>query len=274
MDNRRKQEMKASALMLDNPENASLPAAGVDFSRNPERLADHFPEPQTPCENCACRDRCLGADLAAAGNSLPYKSLIHSYSLAPNKHIFRQGEKSEALYIVRAGAVKLYCVSASGKEQVLVFHMPGEVLGLDALGVDSYDSSALTLEYTSLCVIPFTSLKLIPDSHHYLYKLLSSAVVRDHRTIELIARKDAEAKLAIFLLDISKRFHVRGCSASDFNLSMKRSEIGNHLGLAVETVSRLFTRFQQDGLLQVNKRQISILDFARLERLAGMRIQT
>ncbi len=86
------------------------------------------------------------------------------------------------------------------------FHMPGEVLGLDALGVDSYDSSALTLEYTSLCVIPFTTLKLIPDSHHYLYKLLSSAVARDHRTIELIARKDAEAKLAIFLLDMSQAF--------------------------------------------------------------------
>lgn len=263
--------MKASALMLDNAENTSLPAAGVNLSGNPDRLADNFPEPQTPCDNCACRDRCLGADLAAAGHSLPYKSIIQSDSLGPHKHVFRQGEKSEALYIVRSGSVKLYCVSASGKEQVLVFHMPGEVLGLDALGVDNYDSSALTLEYTSLCVIPFTGLKLIPDSHHYLYKLLSSAVARDHRTIELIARKDAEVKLAIFLLDMSQRFRVRGCSATEFNLSMKRSEIGNHLGLAVETVSRLFTRFQQDGLLLVSKRQISILDVARLERLAGVR---
>lgn len=263
--------MKTSALMLENSESASLPTAGVNFSGNTDRLADNIPETRIPCENCACRDRCLGADLAAAGHSVPYKSIIQSQSLAPNKHVFRQGDRSEALYIVRSGSVKLYYVSTSGKEQVLVFHMPGDVLGLDALGVDTYDSSALTLEYTSLCVIPFASLQLIPDSHHYLYKLLSSAVVRDHRTIELIARKDAEAKLAIFLLDMSQRFRARGCSASDFSLSMKRSEIGNHLGLAVETVSRLFTRFQQDGLLQVKKRQISILDFIKLKRLAGVR---
>lgn len=264
--------MKASALMLDKSANEPLPTAGVNFSGNPNRHVVDFPETDIPCKNCACRDRCLGADLAASCQSvLPYNSIIQSQSLAPHKHVFRQGDRSDALYIVRAGSVKLYYVSASGKEQVLVFYMPGEVLGLDALGVDSYDSSALALEYTSLCVIPFSSLQQIPDSHHFLYKLLSSTVARDHRTIELIARKDAEVKLAIFLLDLSKRFRARGCSASHFSLSMKRSEIGNHLGLAVETVSRLFTRFQQDGLLQVNKRQISILDFIKLERLAGVR---
>ena len=263
--------MKASALMLDKSANEPLPTAGVNFSGDPNRHVVDFPEPDIPCKSCACRDRCLGADLAASSHSVPYNSIIQSHSLAPHKHVFRQGDRSDALYIVRAGSVKLYYVSASGKEQVLVFYMPGEVLGLDALGVDSYDSSALALEYTSLCVIPFSSLQKIPDSHHFLYKLLSSTVARDHRTIELIARKDAEVKLAIFLLDLSQRFRVRGFSASDFRLSMKRSEIGNHLGLAVETVSRLFTRFQQDGLLQVNKRQISILDFIKLERLAGVR---
>lgn len=263
--------MKASALMLNHSENVPLPTAGINFSGNPDQLADNFPETQIPCENCACRDRCLGADLAASRHSVPYNSIIQSHSLTAHKHVFRQGDSSDALYIVRSGSVKLYYVSASGKEQVLVFYMPGEVLGLDALGVDRYDSSALALEYTSLCVIPFAGLQLIPDSHHLLYKLLSSAVARDHRTIELIARKDAEAKLAIFLLDLSQRFRARGCSASHFSLSMKRSEIGNHLGLAVETVSRLFTRFQHDGLLQVNKRQISILDFIKLERLAGVR---
>ena len=263
--------MKASALMLDKSANEPLPTAGVNFSGDPNRHVVDFPEPDIPCKSCACRDHCLGADLAASSHSVPYNSIIQSQSLAPHKHVFRQGDRSDALYIVRAGSVKLYYVSASGKEQVLVFYMPGEVLGLDALGVDSYDSSALALEYTSLCVIPFSSLQQIPDSHHFLYKLLSSTVARDHRTIELIARKDAEVKLAIFLLDLSQRFRVRGFSASDFRLSMKRSEIGNHLGLAVETVSRLFTRFQQDGLLQVNKRQISILDFIKLERLAGVR---
>ena len=263
--------MKASALMLDKSADEPLPTAGVNFSGNPNRHVVDFPETDIPCKSCACRDRCLGADLSASSHSVPYNSIIQSQSLAPHKHVFRQGHRSDALYIVRAGSVKLYYVSASGKEQVLVFYMPGEVLGLDALGVDSYDSSALALEYTSLCVIPFSSLQQIPDSHHFLYKLLSSTVARDHRTIELIARKDAEVKLAIFLLDLSKRFRVRGCSASHFSLSMKRSEIGNHLGLAVETVSRLFTRFQQDGLLQVNKRQISILDLIKLERLAGVR---
>jgi len=153
--------------------------------------------------------------------------------------------------------------------------MPGDVLGLDALGVAQHGSSALALESTAVCVITLAALEeecantAASGWHQCLYKLLSRELIRDHRTMELITKKDAEAKMASFLLNLSGQFRERGYSASSFNLSMKRSEIGSHLGLAVETVSRILSRFQEDGLLRVERRRVQIFDHSALQALAG-----
>jgi CRP/FNR family transcriptional regulator len=199
----------------------------------------------------------------------------HSQTLAHGEHLFRESDKAEALYVVKSGAAKVYFTSEDGSEQVVGFYMPGDVLGLDALGVEQHSSSALALESTSVCVVPLAGPEescakiSASDWHHCLYTLLSSELVRDHRTIELITKKDAEAKMASFLINLSGQFKQRGYSASSFNLSMKRSEIGSHLGLAVETVSRILTRFQEDGLLRVERRRVQIFDHSALEALAG-----
>jgi CRP/FNR family transcriptional regulator len=215
------------------------------------------------------RECCLGSQLTALAESQPAGLVRHNHSLGYREHLFHAGDKPEALYVVKSGAVKLYLMSEDGSEQVVAFYMPGEVLGLDALGTGVHRSSAVALERASFCVIPLASLERTAGCHALLFRLLSLELVRDHHTIELIAKKDAEAKMANFLLGLSERFRARGFSASSFNLSMKRNEIGSHLGLAVETVSRILTRFQDEGLITVKRRQVHIRDSAALEKLAG-----
>ncbi|MGW8311587.1 MAG: helix-turn-helix domain-containing protein [Thiogranum sp.] len=228
-----------------------------------------FASPAGCCKDCMSRDYCVGSQLSALSDSQPLPMLRHNHTLGYREHLFREGDAPEAIYVLKSGAVKLYLMSEDGGEQVVAFYMPGEVLGLDALGTDAHRSSATVLERASFCVISLASLDRIPGCHQLLYKLLSMELVRDHHTIELITKKDAEAKIANFLVDLSRRFRARGYSGSRFNLSMKRTEIGSYLGLAVETVSRILTRFQDEGLLQVQRRQIGIVDLAGLERLAG-----
>jgi CRP/FNR family transcriptional regulator len=228
-----------------------------------------FPQTAGSCTECASRDCCLGARLTTLTDSRTLTPIRHRHTLNCREHLFHAGDSLEAIYVVKSGAVKLYLMSEDGSEQVVAFYMPGEILGLDALGHGTHRSSAVVLERSSFCVIPFASLERVPGCHQLLYRLLSMELARDHHTIELITRKDAETKMANFLLDLSARFHARGFSASSFNLSMKRNEIGNHLGLAVETVSRILTRFQDEGLLSVKRRQVEIHDFDGLKRHAG-----
>lgn len=234
-----------------------------------------FPNLAEPCRNCTSRGRCLASRLMMSTEGQVAQGFKQAHAVAQGEHLFREGDRPDALYVVRSGSAKVYFVAAEGSEQVVGFYMPGDVLGLDALGVQAHASSAVALESTSVCVIPFSRLDEVcaqsAERHRCLYKLLSSELIRDQRTMELINKKDAEAKMAGFLVNLSERFRARGYSASSFNLSMKRNEIGNHLGLAVETVSRIFTRFQDDGLLHVERRRVQIRDREALEIVAGCR---
>jgi CRP/FNR family transcriptional regulator len=231
----------------------------------PEAQVRNAASSPAACSRCISNERCLGSRLTGNQSTT---FVIHDYTLGNREHLFRQGDKPEALYIIKSGSAKLYFISEDGNEQVMAFYMPGEVLGLDALGSGMHRTSAAVLERTTFCVIPITSLEKASGYHHCLYKLLSMELVRDQGILGLIIKKDAEAKMAKFLLSLSQRFHARGYSASCFNLSMKRSEIGNHLGIAVETVSRILTRFQELGVLQVERRYIQIRNFKELEKLA------
>jgi CRP/FNR family transcriptional regulator len=175
--------------------------------------------------------------------------------------LFRDGDRFRSLYVVKTGSVKTFAPSPEGGEQVLGFHLPGEVIGLDAIDKDIHACSAKVLETSAICELPFTQ--------HQMYRLLSKEIGHDTDMLLLLGKKNAEERLAAFLLSLSKRLHKRGLSATDFYLSMSRHEIGNYLGLAVETVSRLFTRFQDDGLMHVDRKHIQLLDLSALESLVG-----
>jgi CRP/FNR family transcriptional regulator len=152
------------------------------------------------------------------------------------------------------------------------FHLPGELFGLDGLETDIHTCSAIALETTSLCELPLNQLdnlcSSIPGLSHQMHRLIGKEVTTEHEMLFLLGKKDAEERLSSFLISISNRLSQRGFSATEFNLSMSRQDIGNYLGLALETVSRQFTHFQEQGIIDVERRHITINDMVRLKEVA------
>ena len=188
-------------------------------------------------------------------------------------HLFRGGERFRSLYVVKTGSVKTYAPSEEGGEQVLGFHLPGEIIGMDAIDKECHACSAKVLETSAICEIPFQRFEelssTIPSLQHQMFRLLSKEIGQDAEMLLLLGKKNAEERLAAFLVSMSKRLSKRGLSPTDFYLSMSRHEIGNYLGLAVETVSRLFTRFQDEGLLKVDRKHVQLLSLTALESMTG-----
>ena len=187
--------------------------------------------------------------------------------------LFRNGDRFRSLYVVKTGSLKTFAPSAEGGEQVLGFHLPGEIVGLDAIDKEAHACSAKVLETSAICEIPFSRLEeltaSIPSLQHQMFRLLSKEIGYDTDMLLLLGKKSAEERLGAFLLSMSQRLAKRGLSPTDFYLSMSRHEIGNYLGLAVETVSRLFTRFQEDRLMRVDRKHIELFDLEGLESLVN-----
>ncbi len=187
----------------------------------------------------------------------------------PGQHVFRAGDQSRALFAVRSGVLKSYCTTEDGDEQVLGFTLPGELVGLDGMSDDTYASSSVVLETASICELPYDSLEELCHSlhglNHQLMRLASKEITADQKMLLLLGKRPVEERLVTFLLSLSTRYKSRGLSATEFNLPMSRQDIGNYLGMAIETVSRLFAHFQEEGLLKVNRREITITDLPRLK---------
>ena len=169
------------------------------------------------------------------------------------EHLFRMGDPITALYALRSGSIKVYIITEDGREQVLGFVFPGEVLGFDAIETGHHDCSAVTLEKTCVCEIPYDRLKDLcttsPDLDEEVHKMFGRKISSDYKTILLLlTRKTAEERLASFVLDLSKRLSESGISGFEYTLSMPRRDIANYLGLAEETVSRTFARFRRQQL--------------------------
>lgn len=193
--------------------------------------------------------------------------------MSRGSHIFRVGDNFQAVYAVRSGSVKTYTLGNDGNEQVTGFHLPGELVGLDAISTDEHPCAAITLETTSLCPIPFTQLQAlsssIPSLGKQMLRIMSKEILTDEHHLMILGKKSAEERLASMLLSLSKRFHQRGFSATEFNLTMSRNDIGNYLGLAVETVSRVFTRFQEQQILSAQRKFIQIHQITKLQEISG-----
>ncbi len=223
-----------------------------------------------PCHVCDTCGGCLATEVI---NSPEVQEQLHQAKRIQRKgeHVFREGDSVDAFYIVRSGSVKSYIVTEDGEEQVLGFYLPGDVFGIDTDDSDRRMSSAIILETTSLCRFPLAYLGE-HSSGAKLLKIASEQMQRDHGLVLMLARKDADGRIASFLDDLASRYRARGYSPSAFVLSMSRQDIACYLGLAVETVSRTLTRFQESGVLEVNRREVEILDAAALAALAGARI--
>ncbi|CAD5365888.1 Transcriptional regulatory protein btr [Rubrivivax sp. A210] len=241
----------------------------MQASQSPIRL-----EPfKVACSSCNLRELCLPVGMSN-DQMLRLDELVSTRrSLARGDALFRTGSPFTSLYAVRTGFFKTNVTSEDGRDQVTGFQMAGELLGLDGIGTERHTCDAIALEDSQVCVIPFNLLedlsRELSDLQRHFHKIMSREIVRDHGVMLLLGSMRAEERLAAFLLNLTQRLRKRGFSASSLVLRMTREEIGSYLGLKLETVSRAFSKFQEDGLLEVKQRQIRVLDVAALQALVN-----
>lgn len=247
---------------------ANLPGSPI-VTNNKVITLEHL---KVSCRNCSLSVHCLPMGLSHEEVDRLDAIVKRSRPFHRGDHLFTQGQPFQSLFVVKTGSIKTYLPEDDGGEQVLGFHLPGETLGLDAIEEEHHHCSAKILETSSVCEIPFDLLEglstEIPSLQHQLFRTLSKEISHESDMLALLSSKTAEERLATFLIGISRRFHRRGFSATDFYLSMSRHEIGSFLGLAVETVSRLFSRFHEERLVNVDRRHIRVLELERLYAMA------
>lgn len=187
--------------------------------------------------------------------------------------LYRVGASFHALYGIRAGSFKSVLLTEDGREQITGFHMAGEVLGLEGIGAETYAGDAVALEDGEVIEIPFAELDALacrdPALQRELFRMLAGEIHRERSLMLLLGSMRAEERLAAFLINLSQRMAVRGFSAHRFMLRMTREEIGSLLGLKLETVSRILSRFQAEGLIEVRNREIGIVAMAALRGVIG-----
>jgi CRP/FNR family transcriptional regulator, anaerobic regulatory protein len=231
---------------------------------------------KTQCSVCHLKDLCLPCGMEGSDIARLDGLTFTRRRVAAGETLYREGDKFQFIYAVRSGNFKSSLTLADGREQVSGFHMAGELMGLDGLAQGAHASKATALEDTEICAIPYSHLNEISTQsaslQHVVSRLMSREIVREHSLMMLLGSMNAEERLAAFLMNLSQRMKARGYSASEFHLRMSRAEIGSYLGMKLETVSRTFSAFQQQGLLDVDKRHIRILDLDRLARAFELRV--
>lgn len=227
----------------------------------------------THCSTCSLSSLCLPISLNNDDMDALDEVIKRGRPIQKGEMLFKQGDKFHAIYAIRTGAVKSFTVAPSGEEQITGFHLASELVGLSGYSEDVYPLSAKVLETTTVCELPLDRLDQLcdelPGLRKQIMRNMSGEIRQDQQMMLQLSKRSADERLAYFLLDLSQRFERRGFSAKSFRLSMSRVDISNYLGLAVETVSRIFTRFQKQELIATEGKEISILNMDALNALAG-----
>ncbi|MBS1158839.1 MAG: Cyclic nucleotide-binding:Bacterial regulatory protein, Crp [Proteobacteria bacterium] len=226
---------------------------------------------KTACSNCNLRELCLPFGLSLEELERLDDLISTRRRIKRGDHLYRAGEAFDSIYAIRSGFFKTDVLLEDGRDQVTGFQMAGELLGLDGICTEAHTCNAIALEDSEICSIPFSRLeglsREIHNLQHHFHKVMSREIVRDHGVMMLLGTMRAEERLAAFLLNLSQRFTARGFSHAEFYLRMTREEIGSYLGLKLETVSRAFSRFQEEGYIAVQQKHIRILDVNGLKAL-------
>jgi CRP/FNR family transcriptional regulator len=242
------------------------------------RFAKVLPAAQPAKANSSCSNCCLQGVCLPSGLSVTRLPEIDQLTTMKRRMprgvaVYRAGDPFDSVYAVRSGAFKSVGVSSNGVEKITGFYLPGEVMGLEAINNARHDYSAIALEDSEVCVIPFarlTELSLrIPELQQEIFRLLSRDIARDQGLMLLLGSMTAEQRLAAFLLSLSRRYQRLGYAADHFVLRMTREDIGNYLGLTLETVSRLMSRFQREGLLVAQQREVALTNSDGLHQIVG-----
>ncbi|RCS59663.1 fumarate/nitrate reduction transcriptional regulator Fnr [Parvibium lacunae] len=226
---------------------------------------------KTHCATCSMHDLCLPVGLSEADISRLDDIIRRRRRIKRGETLYRMGEKFQYLYAIRFGHFKAIQVESSGAEQITGFQMSGELLGLDGIATDIHQCDAIALEDSEVCEVPFVQLedlfREIPGLQRHFHRMMSREITREQGVMLLLGSMRAEQRLAAFLLNLSGRYAARGYSANRFQLRMTREEIGNYLGLTVESISRLLTKFRQQDWLKVEQRELEIVNHDELKKL-------
>ncbi len=219
------------------------------------------------CSVCVRQKTCIAFKVK---KSVPSLKIIDSLLFRAHDHIFRVGDTLENLYVVKSGSIKTFITNQAGEEQILNFHGPGDILALDGLPSIQHSSSAISLVTSSVCALPINKLRevfeqLVPS---WLVDFAMNKFKQENSNIYMLGKKNANTRIASFLLQVSENHKMLGCSDTEFDLSMSRDDIGNYLGLASETVSRTLTSMRKKGCVKLDRRHITIVDTHHLQILA------
>jgi len=236
----------------------------------PVRSCSHDYHPH--CNNCRLSSICLPFSLERREVDELDQIIQRGKPLQKGQHLYRESDRFESVYAVRSGTLKAYQTTDDGREQVTGFYFPGEILGMDGIANNAHASSARALETAAICEIPFAELEklsaVMPHLQRHFFQLMSREIAEDQQLITLLSKSSADERVAALLLSISTRNARRKLSATQFRLSMSRVDIGNYLGLTVETVSRVFSRMQKLDVLRVENKEIEVLDLEALRHMA------
>lgn len=229
------------------------------------------------CQNCSFNHLCIPVSLNQTEMQNLDDIIERKRPLHKNDVLTTPGQKFGSLYAVRSGSFKSYINAGDGEHQITGFHLPGDIIGFDGLTEEHYQSFTQALETSMVCEIPYDKLDemsvTLPTLRRQMHKTMSSELKHDHDMMMLLNKRTAQERLGYFIVSLSERFASRGYSPSEFHLTMTRSEIGNYLGLTVETVSRLLTRFQKENLIKVDGKLIQIVNESALrEKLSDAEV--
>jgi CRP/FNR family transcriptional regulator, anaerobic regulatory protein len=228
----------------------------------------HHVAVKTECARCSTRDLCIPAASRAKHQDKLNGVFGNSRKVGRGEAIYRAGDVFHNLYVTRAGSSKTIAMHRDGREQITGFQITGEFLGLEGIVTGKHTIDAIALEDSVVCAIPFKAAEMLGEQdrefQRHLHKIMSREIVRESALLMLMGSMTAEERVAAFLLNLSKRFQDRGYSPTEFHLRMTREEIGCHLGLKLETVSRMFSKLQQRGLIDTHGKQTRIIDIEGL----------
>jgi CRP/FNR family transcriptional regulator len=248
----------------------NTPSLTPEQSRMP-----HMHPLSVACSNCNLRELCMPIGLSPQELERVDELVTTRRKVRRGEPLFRGGEAFTSLYAIRSGFFKTCVIAEDGRDQVTGFQMAGEIIGLDGIVGDRHTCDAIAIEDSEVCVLPFDKVgelsREVSAMQHHVHRVMSREIVREHGVMLLLGSMRAEERLAAFLLNLVQRLHARGFSRSELVLRMTREEIGSYLGLKLETVSRTFSRFADEGLIEVRHRHLRIRDADALQRLVNAR---
>lgn len=241
------------------------------MSSDPYKIACDHGFIQSSCADCNLKGLCLPIAMDIKDIDRVDDIIRRSRPIQPGEHIYRTGDEFNSIFAVRSGSIKTYLLDDEGVEQVTGFYLPGEILGFDGIGTNNHGCNMVALETSTVCEIPFERIEElalnIPILQRHFFQLMSQQIESDHKMMMTLSKKSAEGKVATLLQSLSRRYGRRNLSTSSLRLPMSRMDIGNFLGLTIETVSRTFSKLQKEKVIGVDGREVKILNMDELQAI-------